>query len=133
MNRKRLILQYVLSDILASLIVWVVFMIFRKVVNDGLLFQGLWVMIPNYNFFSSLSVFPLLCLFIHYLSGFYIQPHRQNALNTILTTFTASAFISIVIFFALLIDDVVVSYQHYYYSLLVLFGLQLRVFVNVFV
>lgn len=124
MNRKRLILQYVLSDILASLIVWVVFMIFRKVVNDGLLFQGLWVMIPNYNFFSSLSVFPLLCLFIHYLSGFYIQPHRQNALNSILTTFTASAFISIVIFFALLIDDVVVSYQHYYYSLLVLFGLQ---------
>lgn len=124
MNRKRLIFQYVMSDILASLIVWVVFMIFRKVVNDGLLFQGLWVMFPNYNFFTSLSVFPLLCLFVHYLSGFYIQPHKQSALNSILTTITASAFISIVIFFVLLIDDVVISYQHYYYSLLVLFGLQ---------
>lgn len=124
MNRKRLIFQYVMSDILASLIVWVVFMIFRKVVNDGLLFQGLWVMFPNYNFFTSLSVFPLLCLFVHYLSGSYIQPHKQSALNSILTTITASAFISIVIFFVLLIDDVVISYQHYYYSLLVLFGLQ---------
>jgi len=124
MNKRLLILQYAFYDILASLIVWVVFMVFRKIVNDGLLFQGLWVMFPNYNFFTSLSIFPFLCLFIHYLSGFYIQPYKQSTLNIILTTITASAFISIIIFFVLLIDDVVVTYQHYYYSLLVLFGLQ---------
>ncbi|MFT3751780.1 MAG: sugar transferase [Paludibacter sp.] len=136
MNKRRLVLKYILFDLLAALIVWVLFMLFRKIVNDGLLFEGLRVLIPNYNFFTSLSIFPFSCLFVHYLSGFYLQPHKQSALTRILTTLAASAIISISIFFVLMLDDIVVSYEYYYYSLLVLLGLLfsitygLRAFVN---
>ncbi|HET7732657.1 MAG TPA: sugar transferase [Paludibacter sp.] len=123
MDKRRLVLKYLLFDLLASLIVWVLFMLFRKIVNDGLIFDGLRILIPNYNFFSSLSIFPVSCVFVHYLSGFYLQPHKQSTLTSILTTLAASAIISITIFFVLMLDDVVVSYEYYYYSLLVLFGL----------
>ena len=123
MNKRRLVLKYLLFDLLASLIVWVLFMLFRKIVNDGLIFDGLRVLIPNYNFFSSLSLFPVSCVFVHYLSGFYLQPHKQSTFIIILTTLAASVIISISIFFVLLLDDVVVSYEYYYYSLLVLLGL----------
>ncbi len=136
MDKRRLVLKYILFDSLAAFIVWVLFMLFRKIVNDGLLFEGLRVLIPNYNFFTSLSIFPFSCLFVHYLSGFYLQPHKQSILTSVLTTLASSAIISIVIFFVLMLDDVVVSYEYYYYSLLVLFGLLfsitygLRAFVN---
>lgn len=136
MDKRRLVLKYILFDLLAAFIVWVLFMLFRKIVNDGLLFSGLRVLIPNYNFFTSLLLFPFSCAFVHYLSGFYLQPHKQSTLTTVLTTLAASAIISISIFFVLMLDDIVVSYEYYYYSLLVLFGLLfsitygLRAFVN---
>lgn len=123
MNKNRLLLKYIFSDFMASFIVWVLFMLFRKTVNDGVFFDGLRVLIPNYNFFTSLAIFPFSSAFVHYLSGFYLQPYKQTRLTTILTTLAASGIISIVIFFALLLDDVVVSYEYYYYSLLVLFVL----------
>lgn len=123
MNKNRLMFKYLLFDVLASLIVWVLFMLFRKIVNDGLIFDGLRILIPNYNFYNSLLLFPISCVFLHYLSGFYLQPLRKSRLTTVLTTLASTAIISIVIFFVLLLDDVVVSYEYYYYSLLVLFGL----------
>jgi exopolysaccharide biosynthesis polyprenyl glycosylphosphotransferase len=123
MNKRQLILKYLFFDVLASLIVWVLFMLFRKIVNDGLIFDGLRILIPNYNFFNSLLLFPISCVIVHYLSGFYLQPNKQSKISAILTTLAASAIISFCIFFVLLLDDVVVSYEYYYYSLLVLLGL----------
>jgi exopolysaccharide biosynthesis polyprenyl glycosylphosphotransferase len=98
-------------------------MVFRRIVNDGILFDNLRVSIPNYSFFSSLSLFPISCVIVHYLSGFYLQPHKLSKVTSIFTTLAAAAIISITIFFVLLLDDVVVSFEYYYYSLLVLFGL----------
>jgi len=123
MNKRPLLQKYVFFDILASLLVWVLFMSFRKIVNDGQFFEGARIFIPNYNYLNSLILFPFSCVFIHYLSGFYLNSEKQSNENTILTTLAASAIISFSIFFVLLIDDHVVSYEYYYYSLLALFGL----------
>ena len=41
MNKNLLRIRYLIFDIVAALIVWVLFMIFRIVVNDGRAFQGL--------------------------------------------------------------------------------------------
>jgi len=123
MNKRPSIKKYVFSDILASLLVWVLFMSFRKIVNDGQIFDGARIFIPNFNYLNSLMLFPFSCVFIHYLSGFYLNPEKQSKINLILTTLAASAIISISIFFVLLLDDHVVSYEYYYYSLLALFGL----------
>jgi len=123
MNKKLLLQKYVLFDILASLIVWVLLMIFRKTVNDAQIFEGARIFIPNYDYFSSLFLFPLCCAFVHYLSGFYMNPLKHSGITTLFTTLVSSAIISITIFFVLMLDDIVVSYEYYYYSLLVLFGL----------
>ncbi len=123
MNKKRLRSVYMAFDVLAALITWVIFMYFRKMVNDASFFDGVYVFVPNYNFYSSLLVFPFCCLFIHYLSGIYLNPQNHKLLKIFSTTFVASLIISIAIFFALLLDDIVVSYHFYYYSLLVLFGI----------
>jgi exopolysaccharide biosynthesis polyprenyl glycosylphosphotransferase len=123
MNKSRLRKEYLFFDLFVSVVVWVLFMLFRKTVNDAQIFEGTRIFIPNYNFYTSLFIFPFCCVFVHYLSGFYLNPVKQSRFTAIFTTFIATAIISISIFFALLLDDVVVSYEYYYYSLLVLFGL----------
>lgn len=123
MNKRKLILKYITFDLIASLIIWVLFMVFRKTVNDARVFGGIQVFIPNFDFFSSSLLFPLSCVFVHYLTGFYLNTYKKSMMSVVLTTFFASIVISFVIFFVLMLDDVVVSYQYYYYSLLVLLGL----------
>lgn len=123
MNRRRLIIKFVLYDMIASLIVWVLFMLFRRTVNDAQIFENIRIFIPNYDYFSSLLIFPFSCAFVHYLSGFYLHPEKITKTTLLLTTLAASAIISISIFFVLMLDDIVISYEYYYYSLLVLFGL----------
>lgn len=123
MNKNRLRWIYIFFDMLAAVITWIIFMYFRKMVNDANLFDGVYVFVPNYNFYTSLFIFPFCCLFVHYLSGIYLNPQNHRQFKVFTTTFVASAIISIVIFFALLLDDIVVSYEFYYQSLLVLFGI----------
>lgn len=120
MNKKLLITKYLFFDIVAAVIVWVLFMIFRRVINDGQLFSSISIFVPNYNYYTNLFLFPVLCVAIHYLSGFYVNPIKESKLIEFFTTFISSAIISFFIFFLLLLDDVVVNYQNYYYALLVL-------------
>ena len=123
MNKNRLLQKYIRFDILASLIVWVLFVIFRKTINNIQIFEGARIFIPNYDYLSSLLFFPFCCVFVHYLSGFYLNPFKKSRINAIFSTLASSAIISISVFFAIMLGDVVVSYQYFYYSLLVLFGL----------
>ncbi len=99
MNKNLLRIRYLIFDIVAALIVWVLFMIFRVVVNDGRAFQGLDIFIPVYNFYSNLFLFPVLCVTIHYLSGYYENPVKESKSLEFFTTVIASAIISFIIFF----------------------------------
>ena len=123
MDKRKLLLKFITFDVLASLIVWFLFMVFRKTVVDTQVFRDVQILIPNYDFLSSFIFFPLSCLFIHSLSGFYRRPENQSKTTAVLTTIVASAIISITIFFVLMLDDIVITYRYYYYSFLVLFGL----------
>jgi exopolysaccharide biosynthesis polyprenyl glycosylphosphotransferase len=108
---------------LAAILVWVAFVIFRKTVNDIQIFDGARIFIPNYDYFTSLIIFPFCCVFVHYLSGFYLNPLKKTRINVILSTITSSAIISLSVFLLLKLGDAVVSYEYFYFSLLVLFGL----------
>lgn len=123
MNRRKLLFKFVFYDLLASTIVWLLFMVFRKTVVDAQLFGDVKIFIPNYDFLSGFLFFPLSCVFVHYLSGFYRRPEILSKTVIFFTTLVSTAIISIVIFFVLMLDDIVISYRYYYYSLLVLFGL----------
>lgn len=124
MNKKNLLVKYLTYDTVTAMIVWVLFMIFRKTVNDAQVFDNVNIFVPNFNYFSSLLIYPITCLFVYYLSGFYLFPEKKTHWGIISNTLFTSVIISISIFFALMLDDIVVSYQYYYYSLLVLLGLQ---------
>ncbi len=123
MNKRNLLIKFVIYDIIASLIVWILFMLFRRTVNDAQIFENIRIFIPNYDYFTSLIIFPLCCVFIYYLSGFYLHPDKHSKTSVFFTSLASAAIISITIFFVLMLDDIVVSYQYYYYSLLVLFSL----------
>lgn len=123
MYKAKLLKRYVFFDLMAAMLVWLLFMIYRKTVNDAQLFPNVPIFLSNYNFISGFLYFPLSCVFIHYLSGIYVQPSKVNTAQTFLSTFVSSVIVSFVIFFALMLDDKVVSYLYYYYSLAVLFAL----------
>ena len=116
-------MKYVLSDIVAAVIVWIMFMLFRRVANDGQMFQGIQIFIPNFNFYTNLFLFPMVCIVMHYMSGYYASVVKESKVLEFFTTLISSFLISFIIFFVLLLDDRVVSYVHYYYSLFVLIAL----------
>ncbi|MDP4238700.1 MAG: sugar transferase [Bacteroidota bacterium] len=123
MNKSRLFLKYILYDMLASLLVWVAFVIFRKTVNDIQVFDGVRILFPNYDYLTSLLIFPFSCVFVHYLSGFYLNLLKKSRISVVFSTISSSAIISLSVFLVLKLGDVIVSYEYFYFSLLVLFGL----------
>jgi lipopolysaccharide/colanic/teichoic acid biosynthesis glycosyltransferase len=115
---------YVAADILSSLIVWLCFLFFRWLVWDGKVFGIHSMLIPAFNFYTPLLIYPIACLIIHYLSGYYLRPFNHSLTRDLRTTFFSSLFISLGAFFAIIIDDPVKDYHNYLGSLLVLFLLQ---------
>jgi exopolysaccharide biosynthesis polyprenyl glycosylphosphotransferase len=131
MNSRKLLIKYLFFDVLAALLVWLAFVIFRKVINDIQIMHNFEVLLPSRYHFFTLVTFPLYCVFIHYLTGFYLNVLNKPKISLLLTTFVSSLIISITVFFALKLGDVIVSYEYFYYSLSVLF-LQLFVITYTF-
>ncbi len=123
--RDRQRLKYLIADIASAEVVWLMFLIFRWMVYDGRMFGYTEILVPAFNFYTPLLLYPIGCVAVHYLSGYYMRPLQRSLPNEFLTTAIASAVIALTAFFAVILDDVVTDYRHYYYSLIVLFGLQL--------
>lgn len=123
-RRKKQQLLYVFIDILSSILVWGCFLIFRWLVYDGRVFSIDSVLVPMFNFYTPLLTYPIGCLAIYYLSGYYLRPLRKPYLRELLRTFVSALIISFGAFFIFIIDDPVTQYERYFTSLLVLFALQ---------
>lgn len=120
MNKNRLIQKYLLYDVLAALIVWVFFVFFRKTINDIQIFEVVRFLIPSYNYIISFLFFPVYCVFVHYLTGFYLNPYKRSKLSEIFNTLVSSVIISVSIFAVRMLRDVSISYVYFYFSLIVL-------------
>lgn len=123
-RRKKQQLLYIFVDILSSLLVWGCFLIFRWLVYDGRVFSIDTVLIPMFNFYTPLIAYPIGCLIIYYLSGYYLRPLRKPYLRELLRTFISAVIIALGAFFIFIIDDPVTQYERYFMSLIVLFVLQ---------
>ena len=121
--RKRQLI-YILVDILSSLLVWVAFLGFRWLVYEGKMFTVDSILVPMFDFYPPLVLYPLGCLIIYYLSGYYLRPLRKDYGKELRTTFVSALIIAFGAFFLIVIDDVVTSYHRYLTSLLVLVVLQ---------
>ena len=122
--RRKQQLWYVLADLISSELVWLCFLGFRWMVYDGRVASLGDVLVPAFSFWPPLLVYPLVCLIIYYLSGYYLRPFQKPLWREFLRTFASAAVISLLFFFIIIIDDTVVSYNRYIGSLAVLFGLQ---------
>jgi exopolysaccharide biosynthesis polyprenyl glycosylphosphotransferase len=122
MNRKRVVF-YMLFDVVAALIVWVLFYLYRRMTNDMVLSGAEEYFVPNYSLLPSVFSFPFVALVVHYLTGFYNIKVRRSRLVEFFSTVIGTFFISIIIYFGMLVDDIVVSYTFYYRSFLILWGM----------
>ena len=76
-RRKKYQLIYMLVDFMSAMLVWVAFLLFRWLVYEGRMFSVDTVLIPMFNFYWPLVLYPLGCLFVYYLSGYYLRPLRR--------------------------------------------------------
>jgi lipopolysaccharide/colanic/teichoic acid biosynthesis glycosyltransferase len=122
--RRQQQLWYVLADLTSSELVWLCFLIFRWMVYDGRVDFMRDALIPAFSFWLPLLVYPVICLVIYYLSGYYLRPFQKPLWREFIRTFFSAVVISLLFFFIIIIDDNVDSYSRYLTSLAVLFGLQ---------
>ncbi len=120
-------LMYLLFDLLAAVLVWVSFLIFRWVIYDERIFSVDTVLVPVFSFYRALLLYPIGCLIVYWLSGYYLRPFRHSLAQEFLLTFFSSLLITIVAFFLIVIDDPVENYQCYYVSFFVLWALQFSI------
>ena len=123
-KRKKLQLVYILVDILSSLLVWGAFLTFRWLVYENRIFSVDTVLIPMFNFYLPLFLYPFGCVVIYYLSGYYLRPLRKRYARELRRTFVSSLIITLCAFFLIVIDDPVADDRRYFMSLLVLFLIQ---------
>lgn len=120
-------LYYLIADVLSSELIWLSFLLFRWIVYEGRLFASGSILIPAFNFHTPLIVYPLACITVYYLSGYYLRPFNRSYSQELLTTFFSSVLLAIGAFFVIIIDDQVSDYQNYLLSLSVLFILQFTI------
>ena len=126
-SHRRQQLIYILADLVSAEVVWLCFLWFRWLVNDGKMFGIDTILIPAFSFYPPLIIYPIVCVVIYYLSGYYLRPFRKNAAKEFATTFWSAVFISLLFFFVIIIDDEVTRYELYFVSLGVLFVFQFTI------
>ena len=117
-------LTYILIDVFSSLLVWMAFLGFRWMVHEGKIFSVDTILVPLFDFYRPLVLYPLGCLIIYYLSGYYIRPIRKDYGKEFRTTLVSALSITLGAFFFIIIDDPVTSYHNYFTSFLILILLQ---------
>ncbi len=118
---RNLRLKYIILDLIAVLLAWSLFFIFRRLEIESTFIQEIQLFSPIYNFEKLLLGIPLYWLFVFWLSGYYNQPLRKSRVEELWQTFISIFLGCLGLFFILLLDDPVVNYIDYYRSFIVLF------------
>lgn len=114
-------------DFLSAELVWLCFLLFRWLVYEGKVFSVTTVLIPAFDFYYPLILYPIGCLTIYYLSGYYLRVYRKKLSQELLATFISSVVITLAAFFVIVIDDQVEDYHRYVVSLGILWALQFSI------
>lgn len=122
--RRKQQIWYFLADLISSELVWLCFLGFRWMVFEGRMELLEDVLIPAFDFRLPLIAYPLVCLTVYYLSGYYLRPFQKPLWREFLRTIVSAAVIALLFFFIIIIDDPTENYKHYLVSLSVLFSLQ---------
>lgn len=124
-NKKLLIGYHVVMDILAAIITWVIFFIYRKYNVDPQVFDQFSTAILHDNkFWLGICLLPIYWMLLHLFIGYYHNIYRKSRLKELGRTFFVSLFGVILFFFVFILDDIVNSPSDYIKYFLVFFGCQ---------
>ena len=121
--KKKLRTAYLSSDVLSALVTWLLFLIYRWAVNDNIEISSEKIIDALY-FLPPLIFYPLGCIFIHYLTGYYVNLHRKSVGTDILHTLISAVVIALFAAFTFIINDGLNSHMLFYKSTITLFCIQ---------
>jgi len=121
MNKRLQTIKYIVWDLLAAVLAWGGFFIFRKLVIEEVPARELSAVFGDGNFWWGICLLPLAWCALYAFQGYYKDIFRKSRLKELQMTFWAALIGVLVIFFVLLLDDDIRVYQNYYLSFVVLF------------
>ncbi|MBQ3895570.1 MAG: sugar transferase, partial [Paludibacteraceae bacterium] len=116
-NEVRQTVKYIIGDIAAAMLSWVVYYLFKIFVLEISQFSF------DTKFFVSLSLYTAGWSFLHYLSGYYNSTFIKSRLNELVTTIITTLLGCIFLFFITVSNDEI-EYNEINISITVLFLLQ---------
>jgi exopolysaccharide biosynthesis polyprenyl glycosylphosphotransferase len=114
MQNNLQVARYLIFDILASMISWTLFYLYRKIYIEPLKFG---IEIPlefTSQYFLALIFIPTFWITIYYITGQYSNIYRKSRLMELGKTFITSVIGVTIIFFLLLLNDSISDYTKYY-------------------
>jgi len=125
MNKKRLIFLYISFDVLAAIITWILFFIYRKYNVDNQIFQHFQISIlSDSKFYFGLIAAPIYWLFLHTFVGYYNKINRKSRLKELEVTLFITFLGSLLFFFVFILDDIVNYYNDYIKYFIFIFSSQ---------
>jgi exopolysaccharide biosynthesis polyprenyl glycosylphosphotransferase len=121
MNRKLQVARYVIADLLAAILGWATFFVYRKYTADPNIFEHPEMIYQDKNLLYGLIFIPIFWLCLYIMMGTYRRIYRKARLKELGQTLLITIIGVIILFFALVIDDMIAEYHNYYDSIIVLF------------
>lgn len=116
LSKKNTIILFVIADIFAAILSWVLFYFFRKLNIESSDFN------TDPNFYYGLVLVPIYWMVLYLILGSYKKVYRKYRLREFGQTLFISALGCLFLFFFLILDDQINGYRDYYLSLTALFS-----------
>lgn len=115
MSRRGLVRLYLLTDFIFSILSWILFSLYRKIVLEGMPFK------LDDNFYLGILIVPIYWIVLYYIIGSYRDVLKRHRLRDLGETLLVSIIGCTALFFLLLINDQYFLKTDYYRSYLGLF------------
>lgn len=125
MKRSVQACKYIISDFVASSVVWLLFNVIRYqeiAVYEG--FGDVWSFLTHSTSLWGQLLAPFFWIALFWLSGYYNKPFGKSRITELFSTFVTVSVGVISLFFLLILNDLPRSYQIYYDVFFALWGLQ---------
>ncbi len=123
-GEQRQRLRYVLGDFVSSNVAWFLFNLMRYKLG---FVKGGWLSLQSFlmseNVIYGQVLFPLLMMFVYYLSGYYNVPYRKSRLQEFIITLLSAVCNSFLIILIALINDMVERRTENYEVIFLLVGM----------
>jgi len=123
MNKKLQVFKYLLGDVVAATLAWLLFFVYRKFSIEPTVLDHLSDIFNDRNFYLGILIVPVFWIILYIILGTYNvnRIFRKSRLKELSQTSFISLVGVIIIFFALILDDVIITYKSYYQLFVILY------------